>query len=279
MDKKKGESLFSVKIVFYQGTESFRRGSILCSRKFRVSKSFMPKREIKGLSIESLLSHSTEKLRVGTRRGFTFFPVSKNFMDERRRVEGRSVAFSCKERFVSQCRQTSYPSVLRFRKFLGSKNVRVMRKGITILRRNFFESQYRIISQWNPSVRYYFRVSKIFLLGSVMSQFFIGTFLSHGIENLRGGTVLCFTKILLSRKLMYRRGTSQSLTENLLCHTIEKLRKGTLLCFTKILLWRKLTDRRGTSHTLTEILLSHTIEKLRKGTLLCFTKFLLSKNF
>ena len=61
VDKKRGESLFfRSKLFFSQGTESFRRGTVLCSRKVRVSKSFMPKREIKGLSIESLLSHSTE---------------------------------------------------------------------------------------------------------------------------------------------------------------------------------------------------------------------------
>ena len=77
-----------------------------------------------------------------------------------------------------------------------------------------------------------------------MSRFFIGTFLSHGIENLRGGTVLCFTKTLLSRKLTDRKGTSHTLTENLLSHTIEKLRKGTLLCFTKFLLSKNFLDER-----------------------------------
>ena len=44
---------------------------------------------------------------------------------------------------------------------------------------------------------------------------------------------------------MYRRGTSQSLTENLLCHTIEKLAKGTLLCFTKLLVSKNVLDKRG----------------------------------
>ena len=114
----------------------------------------MPKRVINRLSLESLLSSSTEKLRVGNLLCFTIFLVSKNFMDEKRRVEGRSIAFSCKKRFVSQCRKISlvYPSVLCFRKFLGSKSVRDIKRGITILRRNRFDSQYRIISQGKPSV-------------------------------------------------------------------------------------------------------------------------------
>ena len=69
--------------------------------------------------------------------------------------------------------------------------------------------------------------------------------MSHGIENLRGGTDRCFPKTLVSRKLMDMRGTSQSSTENLLSHTIEKLRKGTLLRFTKFLLSKNFLDERG----------------------------------
>ena len=146
----------------------------------------MPKRVINRLSLESLLSRSTEKLRVGNLLCFTIFLVSKNFMDEKRRVEGRSIAFSCKKRFVSECRKISlvYPSVLCFRKFLGPK------RGITILRRNRFDSQYRIISQGNPSVFHYFWVSKRFLLKWVVSVFSI-RFLSHSIEKLRRGNLLC----------------------------------------------------------------------------------------
>ena len=73
----------------------------------------MPKKVIKRLSTESLLFHSTEKHRVGNLLCFATFLVSKNFMDERRRVEGRSIAFSCKEPLVSHCRKLSQgnPSV------------------------------------------------------------------------------------------------------------------------------------------------------------------------
>ena len=43
----------------------------------------MPKRRISRFSIENLLSHSTEKLRRGTLLCSTKFLVSKKFMDKR----------------------------------------------------------------------------------------------------------------------------------------------------------------------------------------------------
>ena len=41
-------------------TESSRRGMLLCFRKFRVSKKFLPKRGISPTTMEILLSHSTK---------------------------------------------------------------------------------------------------------------------------------------------------------------------------------------------------------------------------
>ena len=75
-------SRLSVKI-FFLSTESFRRGTLLCLRQFQVSKIFMFKREISRFSIENFLSHSTNKLRNGTRLSFTKILVSRNFMNKR----------------------------------------------------------------------------------------------------------------------------------------------------------------------------------------------------
>ena len=51
---------FFVHTVFYQTTETFRKGNLLCSRKFWVSKKFIPKSGISGFNIEKLLTPSTE---------------------------------------------------------------------------------------------------------------------------------------------------------------------------------------------------------------------------
>ena len=75
MRERGGVLLFFVAIVLSHSTESFRRGTLLCFRKFGVSKNFMPKRGISGSSIEYLLSHSTENLRRRT----LLCCVSENF--------------------------------------------------------------------------------------------------------------------------------------------------------------------------------------------------------
>ena len=66
---------FFVVIVVSHSNETFRRGTLRCFRKFRVSKNFMPKRGISRFSIEYLLSHSTENLRRRT----LLCCVSENF--------------------------------------------------------------------------------------------------------------------------------------------------------------------------------------------------------
>ena len=58
------------------------KGTLLISRKFRVSKKFMRKRGISRFSIEKLVSHSTNKLRRETILCFTKNLVSKTFLDK-----------------------------------------------------------------------------------------------------------------------------------------------------------------------------------------------------
>ena len=68
-------------------SEKFRRGTLLCFRKFLASKNFMDKkwgrRECHNFPIENLLSHSTEKLRRGTLLCSRKFLVSRDFMNKR----------------------------------------------------------------------------------------------------------------------------------------------------------------------------------------------------
>ena len=96
---------FSFKIVLSHSTESFRTGTILCFRKFRVSKNFMPERGISPFSIENLLSDSTEKLCRGTVLCFTKFLVSKKNMDKRGAGREGVSQFSV-ENFLSHSAET-----------------------------------------------------------------------------------------------------------------------------------------------------------------------------
>ena len=49
----------------------------------------------------------------------------------------------------------------------------------------------------------------------------------------------------VSKNFMPERGISRFSVENLLSHSAEKLRRGTILCFTKLLVSKKLMDKRG----------------------------------
>ena len=74
-----------------------------------------------------------------------------------------------------------------------SKTLEMKKRAITTFRRNCNVSQYQNM-QGNPSVRHYFRLSKIFLLKRVVFRFSIEFFLSKIMEQRRKETLLCFTK-------------------------------------------------------------------------------------
>ena len=70
---------------------------------------------------------------------------------------------------------------------------------------------------------------------------------------------------------MPKRGISRFSIENLLSLSTEKLRRGTILCFTKLLVSKKLMDKRGGGRReyhdfLSKSSLSHSAEKFRRGT-------------
>ena len=68
-----GGSQFSAKTVLSHKNKSFRRGTLLCFRRFWVSKNFIPKKETLRISVKTLLSHGTERLRRGTLWCVTYF--------------------------------------------------------------------------------------------------------------------------------------------------------------------------------------------------------------
>ena len=88
--------------ILSNSTQSFRRGMLLCFRKFRVSKKLMPKRGISRNSMENLLSHSAESFCRGILLCFRKFRLSKNIMSEREksRFSIENLLSLCTEKFV-----------------------------------------------------------------------------------------------------------------------------------------------------------------------------------
>ena len=63
---REGEAITSFRHFLFHSTKFFRRGTMLLSTKYRVTIIFRPTSGISGVSKESLLCHSTEKLRRAT---------------------------------------------------------------------------------------------------------------------------------------------------------------------------------------------------------------------
>ena len=66
--------------------------------------------------------------------------------------------------------------------------------------------------------------------GGGVSRFSVDFFLSHTVEKLHRGILLCFRKNLVSKKFMLQRVMSRFSVENFLSHSTETFRRGTLLC-------------------------------------------------
>ena len=119
--------------------------------------------------------------------------------------------------FVSQCRNFSWRNLLccvsencSCRKILwiggggGGESVK-------FFRRNFSDSQCRKTSLRNPSVFQYFRVSKNVRdkKSGRVSRVSVEIVLSHATENNCTGTLLCFKKFLVPKKIMDKKGSGR----------------------------------------------------------------------
>ena len=91
-------------------------------------------------------------------------------------------------------------------------------------------------------------VSKIFVPKREISRFSKESFLSHSTNKLCNGTHLFFTKILVSRNFMNKRGggvVSQSSVQIFFSHSTESFHRRTLLCFRKFRVSKKIMDKGG----------------------------------
>ena len=69
--------------------------------------------------------------------------------------------------------------------------------------------------------------------------------MSHSTNTFRRGTLLCFGKFPVSKKIMDRSGKSPFSVENLLFHSTENFRRGTRLCFGNFLLSKRFLYTKG----------------------------------
>ena len=86
-----GLSRFPFKNFLSQSAKKLRRGTLLCFRKFQVTKNFLPKRGILRFSKEELSLDSSEKLCRRTLLWFKKLVVSKNLWITRVAGEWRTI--------------------------------------------------------------------------------------------------------------------------------------------------------------------------------------------
>ena len=141
---KRGISRFSFETFLVHSTESFRRATLLCFKKFRASKIVRIKR-VGGFHDfpSKLFCLSTESFRGGTLLCFKRFRVSKNVMDKRgsgfHDFPSKLFCLSVPNHFVEEpfcvSKGFGYRKMLEIREEVG----------FTIFRQTCFVSQYRII--------------------------------------------------------------------------------------------------------------------------------------
>ena len=155
---------------------------------------FYAEERVSRFSLKNFMSQTAEKICRGTLRCFRKLRVSKNFVHKR----GIS-RFSVESFLFESTKKVRRGTVLRFRKIGVSKSFRHKGEGnITVFRRNSaIKFRREILLCFRK-----FRVSKSYMDKKSISWFSIENFLSHSIENLRRGTLLCF------RNFWYRKLSS-----------------------------------------------------------------------
>ena len=145
-------------------------------------------KRVSRFSREKFSSHSAEKFRRGTLLCFRKFQVEKKFMDKREgevsRFPSKVVCLTVPKNAVGEPFSLSLLSGIEkvwMRGWRGGGNIK-------IFCRKFLVSQGQKISQGSPLGCHYFRVSKNFMLQRVMSRFAVEIFLSHSAEIFRRGT-------------------------------------------------------------------------------------------
>ena len=142
--KRQGASRLSVEGLLSHSTEKFSRGTLCCLEFLWYQTNFIDKRERESrCSVNDLLSHSTEKIRRRNLLCLRKVLVSQNFMDKKREVEKKSITNLHRIFVTTQYGKIGRGSFLCYRKILVLKPVKDKRGGITIYRRCFDVSKYR----------------------------------------------------------------------------------------------------------------------------------------
>ena len=116
---ERGVSRFFVENFLSHGTEKFRKETLRCFRKFRVSQNFMRKKGISLNSVEKSLSHSADKIRRKTLMCFERILVSKIFKQRR----GEASRFCRNFFYLTGPKKLRQGTILCFKKFLVGKNI------------------------------------------------------------------------------------------------------------------------------------------------------------
>ena len=192
-------SRYSLEKFSSHSFEKFRRGTLLCLRKFLLLKNVKDKRGgVSRFSVENFLSHSAKNFRRGTLQCFINFGYRKILClrGEHHDFLWKICCLTVPKSFVGEL-------------FCVSQNF-WYRKNFWIRGGGGEEGEE----------------------GGV-SRFSVKNFLSHSAEKVRRGTLLCFTKFMVSKKFMDRRGGgrrgvgSRFSVEKFLSHSAEVFRRGT----------------------------------------------------
>ena len=185
-----------------QSAEKFCRGTCLCCRIFRVSKNSMHKSGISQISIEKMLSHSTEDFREGIlcfwrNSGFEKFYGWKG-----------GITFFRRKILVPQCRLISWASLHCFKKIGVWKNFMNQRgRGVSRFSvENFSHTVPRSFVGEHFGVSENFCVSQEFMHRMGISLNSVEKVLSHSADKDRSRTLLFLERFLISKSFKQRRG-------------------------------------------------------------------------
>ena len=210
MDKRGEEVLrFSVQTFLSHSTERLRRGSLLCSRKILRSKTVRDTRGGEYHNFPSkLLCFTVPKNFV--RESFSV-PLISNIEKIWIRGGEEVLRFSVQNFLSHSTERLRRGSLLCSKKILRSKTVRDTRGG----EYHNFPSKLFCFTVPKNFVREPFSVplisniEKIWIRGGEeVSRFSVDIFLSHSTENFRRGTLLCSRKLLVSKSLGTKEGAN-----------------------------------------------------------------------
>ena len=128
---KEGISRFCVEIGLSHSTQTFRKGTYLCFRKIRVSKSFMHKKGTSLFFVENFC------LTVPNNIAGDPSVLQKNVVPKYLILRSGASWF-CRKLFVSQCQEFSWGNPSMFQNFLGYPKVFCIRRGYLYSPLKFF---------------------------------------------------------------------------------------------------------------------------------------------